>query len=119
MVQITLIRHGSAEDKKTGQSDFDRALTDKWCQKLLKLFIRHRESLNTIDTIICSPSLRTRQTCAVLCSIIDVAVEDILYDTGIYMFDNSYYILFDLINTHIYMTKIIFVLLVIIIVYQY
>ena len=93
MLQITLIRHGIAEDKKIWQSDFDRALTSQWRKKLLKHLEKHHESLCSIDTIICSPSLRTRQTCALLCSVIDIIWEKIIYDKNLYMFENNYQIL--------------------------
>ncbi len=83
-MRITLIRHGVAEDKNIGKSDFDRELTPYGRKKLLKHFETQYDILQSIDTVLCSSSLRTRQTCALLYSVIPFDTEKIIYDKRIY-----------------------------------
>lgn len=99
-MKLTLIRHGIAEDKKIWKSDFDRALTLHGCKKLLKHLGIHYDILQSIDAIVCSPSLRTRQTCAMLCTIIPFVSEKIIYDKRIYTFENNYYVLLNTIRIY-------------------
>ena len=90
MTKITLIRHGITEEKKGNQSDFLRALTVDGRIEFLERLHRHSNELQDIDMIICSPATRCSQTCHLLCSIIDIDPDLIIYDNRIYTFENSY-----------------------------
>lgn len=87
MTKITLIRHGIAEEKKPDQSDFLRALTQEWRSEFLDRLHRHNTELQDIDMIICSPAIRCSQTCSLLCSIVDIDSDWIVYDNRIYSFE--------------------------------
>ena len=50
---------------------------------------RHSDKLQDIDMIICSPAVRCSQTCALLCSVIDIDPDRILYDNRIYSFEEG------------------------------
>ena len=87
MTKITLIRHGIAEEKKGDQSDFLRALTPDGRTEFLERLHRHHDELQDIDMIICSPAVRCSQTCNLLCSLLDIDPDWIIYDNRIYSFE--------------------------------
>lgn len=86
-MKLTLLRHGIAEDKYLWKNDRDRMLTNHGREKLLNHLNEHHNDLHDIDIIICSPSIRTRQTCALLCSLIMIDPGWIIYDSRIYSFE--------------------------------
>lgn len=89
-MKITLLRHGISIDRETSSiKDFDRPLTAHGRQKLLNHLEQSIEILSTIDIIICSPSIRTRQTCAILCSMINIDPNWILYEPSMYEFEDE------------------------------
>lgn len=88
--EITLIRHGIAEEKKWDQSDFLRPLTPEWRSDFLERLHRHPNELQNIDIIICSPAVRCSQTCNLLCSLLDIDPDWIIYDNRIYTFEEQY-----------------------------
>lgn len=85
-MKLTLIRHGIAEDKNIGQSDWDRVLICDGRKKLLKSFEKNHDTLESIDMIVCSPSIRTRQTCFLLQSMIVLDPSRVSYDQRLYNF---------------------------------
>lgn len=89
MTKITLIRHGIAEEKKDEKSDFLRTLTNEWRTDLLSRIHRHHNELEDIDLIICSPAIRCSQTCNLLCSVIDIDSDWVIYDNRMYSFEES------------------------------
>lgn len=83
-MHLTLIRHGIAENKHPRQMDIDRALTTHGRKKLLHRFEEEIEYLQSIDVVLCSTATRTRQTCAMLCAVVDIDLHRICYDRRIY-----------------------------------
>ena len=100
-IKITLLRHAIAQDRKAGESDFLRVLTPEGRKACLKHLEKHAEQLQDIDLILCSPSLRTRQTYALLSSLIDKESQEIVYDEAIYMFEDNHEKLLEIIKNNI------------------
>lgn len=95
---LTLIRHGIAEDKNLWKLDLDRMLTWEGRKKQLRSLEKNAESLKSIDTVICSPSARTRQTMALLQSVVVIDEDKIVMDKRIYTFSDNYTLLLDVIK---------------------
>lgn len=70
MILLSLIRHGNAEDRddfaQSGQPDVLRPLTPKGILQLKALRKEQKKLLKSVDQILCSPAMRTRQTAAEL-----------------------------------------------------
>lgn len=54
--------------------------------------------MKSIDTVICSPSARTRQTMALLQSVVVIDEDKIVMDKRIYTFSDNYTLLLDVIK---------------------
>lgn len=58
--------------------------------EFLERLHRHSAELQDIDVIVCSPALRCSQTCNLLCSVIDIEPERVIYDNRIYAHEQGY-----------------------------
>ena len=100
-IKITLLRHAIARDRKAGESDFLRVLPPDGRKACLKHLEKQSEHLHDIDLILCSPSMRTRQTYSLLSSLIDKKSQEIIYDEAIYTFEDNYEKLLEIIKNNI------------------
>ena len=83
MKTAVFLRHSLAENKKTGQSDFDRKITQEGVSLAKDMAIKLKKEIGHFDLAIISPALRTRQTA-------EVFLEEINAER-IEFFDNLYY----------------------------
>lgn len=85
MKNIFLLRHANAENSIG--SDFERNLTEKGVLKCQDVSNYLKKYIQNIDLIICSPSLRTRQTIKNILSNLNITksiqYEDELYETSL------------------------------------
>jgi phosphohistidine phosphatase len=81
---IILLRHGESADKQTGQSDFDRTLTDRGRHAIeeLGLFLIRQKIFP--DVILSSNAVRTTQTSQVLLESLERPKTPIIYDPVLY-----------------------------------
>ncbi|MHC5307353.1 SixA phosphatase family protein [Bartonella sp. LJL80] len=82
---IALLRHAEAEKAKTGMLDFDRPLSQHGREQARHIGAEIRESLKPPLHVLCSPSLRTKQTLEALDLTIlaDINYYNLLYDGGV------------------------------------
>lgn len=66
MKQIILLRHARAIKDTWGQPDFERALTERGLEDAHRLSDYLHNHGIAPDKVLCSPALRTRQTCETL-----------------------------------------------------
>jgi len=75
-MQIYLLRHGIAEDRRPGGSDAERALTNDGKEKLRRVLARARAADAAPSVILSSPLVRAVQTA-------EIAAEVLRYDGNI------------------------------------
>ncbi len=71
-----LMRH--AEASWAANTDQDRQLTERGRQDVLQLVLRHQCDLQTIQKIVCSPYLRTRQTAQIIAA--SIGIEKLVFE---------------------------------------
>ncbi|MCU7494529.1 MAG: hypothetical protein HF314_01285 [Ignavibacteria bacterium] len=64
-MNVYLVRHGAAEDKKPGESDFDRELTEEGKKKMTLAVKGWKNLIPRLDTLVSSPLIRAVQTAEV------------------------------------------------------
>jgi phosphohistidine phosphatase len=69
-MQIYVLRHGIAEDRKPGRSDAERALTDEGREKLRRVLKRARAAGAAPSLILSSPFRRAMETAAVAAEVL-------------------------------------------------
>lgn len=88
MKKIYVMRHANAQSIKHFSSDKERALSEKGLQELKNIRILTQRSFETISLVLCSSSVRTRETLwQVLPSL--SCVETILYLDTLYHADHE------------------------------
>jgi len=75
MMQIYILRHGIAEDRKPGRPDSERALTDEGREKLRRVLKRARGAGVTPAAILSSPYRRALETAEIAAQELDFAGE--------------------------------------------
>lgn len=100
MKRIILVRHAKSSWDNVNLSDFERPLSSRWIKEIKFVSkILKKLDLKT-DLILCSSSVRTRETLEWLWEELDASNEKIVYDKWIYDYHMSegldYY--FDLIS---------------------
>ncbi len=96
--RLIIMRHAKSDWSEENRSDFDRPLTarGKEAAKLMSKWLKHKQY--RIDLIICSPALRTKQTCQLVSQELGIPQNNILWETGIY--EASLNNLLALVNQH-------------------
>lgn len=74
-MQLFLLRHGQAEDRRAGGTDFDRALTAEGRAELARIARGLRRLEVVPDVILSSPLVRARQTAAIVAPVLGCEVE--------------------------------------------
>lgn len=65
-MNLYLVRHGAAEDKKPGGRDFDRELTEEGKKKMLTAAKGWKNIIPELDTLVSSPLVRALQTAEIV-----------------------------------------------------
>lgn len=78
-MNLYLIRHGIAEDKKPGQRDYDRELTEEGRKKMAAASKAWKEIIPSFDTLISSPLIRALQTAEIVRKAYGIK-EDVIQD---------------------------------------
>jgi phosphohistidine phosphatase len=96
--RLLIMRHAKSDWSEEGRPDFDRPLTARGRKiaKRMGKWLRHNQ--HRIDRIICSPALRTKQTCQRVAKKLSVPSNRILWEEGIY--EASLSDLLGIINLH-------------------
>jgi phosphohistidine phosphatase len=74
-MQIYLLRHGIAEDPRSGQADADRALTNEGIKRLRETLKRARTAGVDPGVILTSPYVRARQTAELAAEVLQYSGE--------------------------------------------
>jgi len=81
---IYLARHAKSAWDTDAASDFDRPLSNRGQQDVVRVGKKFAELGWKPDKIISSPALRARQTCEVLCENIGISADRIIWNDDIY-----------------------------------
>lgn len=65
-MNLYLVRHGAAEDKKQGQRDFDRELTEEGKKKMSAAAKGWKNIIPDFDTLVSSPLVRALETAEIV-----------------------------------------------------
>lgn len=65
-MNLYLVRHGAAEDKKPGGRDFDRGLTEEGKKKMSAAVKGWKALIPGFDTLVSSPLIRAVQTAEIV-----------------------------------------------------
>ncbi|PXW82561.1 phosphohistidine phosphatase SixA [Nitrosomonas sp. Nm84] len=81
--QLIIMRHAKSDWSEGNGSDFERPLTarGKKAAKQMGKWLKHRYR---IDRIICSPALRTKQTCQLVAEQLRLSQNHIRWESAIY-----------------------------------
>jgi phosphohistidine phosphatase len=88
-LQLLLLRHAEAEEKKSGMVDFDRELTPKGVNQCLSLGEQLKKNNINPDYIISSPSARTKLTAKFVFQSWGIKADQIQFDDSIYHGDET------------------------------
>lgn len=96
--QLIIMRHAKSDWSAENKPDFDRPLTARGrkAAKQMGEWLKHNQ--HRIDRIVCSPALRTKQTCQLVAKELSIPQHNILFETGVY--DASLDNLIFIINQH-------------------
>ena len=90
MKRLTLIRHAQADPELPGQSDWERPLTKRGSLDAAEMAKRLKSQRLKPDVILCSPALRTRQTCASFAKCLGIPEDKIIYEDDLYLADTKH-----------------------------
>jgi len=90
MKRLTLIRHAQADEQLSGQSDWERPLTKRGSLDAAEMAKRWKSQKLKPELILCSPALRTRQTCEAFAKCLGVAADKIVYEDDLYLADTKH-----------------------------
>jgi len=90
MKRLTLVRHAQADEQLPGQSDWERPLTKRGTLDAAEMAKRMKSHRLKPDMILCSPALRTRQTCEAFAKCLSVTDEKIAYEDDLYLADTKH-----------------------------
>lgn len=93
MKRLTLIRHAQADSDLPGQSDWERPLTRRGMLDAAEMAKRLKSQRLKPDVILCSPALRTRQTCEAFAKCLGVAKDKIIFEDDLYLADTKHLLL--------------------------
>ena len=81
---LWVLRHATAEAGAYGLSDFERNLTPQGQGEALKVGVWLDRHIGSVDMMIASPSVRTRQTTHALCESSGYSMDDVNWEKQIY-----------------------------------
>jgi len=90
MKRLTLVRHAQADEQLPDQSDWERPLTKRGTLDAAEMAKRLKSQRLKPDLILCSPALRTRQTCEPFAKFLGVAADKIVYEDDLYLADTKH-----------------------------
>ncbi len=78
------MRHAKSDWSSEYESDFERPLAARGIKatKLMASWLKKNQAIP--DKIICSPALRTKQTCQLILNKLDLAIDNIYWENKIY-----------------------------------
>jgi phosphohistidine phosphatase len=88
-LQLLLLRHAEAEEKKSGMVDFDRKLTQKGISQCMNVGHQLKRTNVKPDYIICSPAARTTMTSQITLESWGIDSCPIQYEDSIYHGDET------------------------------
>ncbi|HSW49016.1 MAG TPA: histidine phosphatase family protein [Bryobacteraceae bacterium] len=69
-MQVYLLRHGIAEDRRPGRSDAERKLTEEGKEKLRRVLIQAKEAVGSPALILTSPLIRAVETAEIAAEVL-------------------------------------------------
>lgn len=84
-LRLTLVRHGRAEDKGSGQADFDRSLDRRGVAEVAGMARRCLELSLVPDRVRASAAVRTRQTAEAFAQVLQVPASALSFERGLYL----------------------------------
>jgi phosphohistidine phosphatase len=81
---LYLLRHAKSNHDNLNLQDFDRPLDSSGIKEANQMAAFMKSKNIVPDLIICSPSLRTKQTCEIICNVNGCAANTISWDSTIY-----------------------------------
>lgn len=89
MKRLVLIRHAKSSWKDPLLGDFDRPLNKRGERDAPNMAKRLKEKKIFPDTVLSSPSFRTRATCNVFCETLNFDTSKVIFDRSLYHADTS------------------------------
>lgn len=90
MKRLTLVRHAQADAQMPDQSDWERPLTRKGLSDAAEMAKRLKSQRLKPDLILCSPSLRTRQTAQAFAKCFALSDDKIKFEDDLYLADTKH-----------------------------
>ncbi len=84
MKTLYLMRHAKAYQERDKYKDFDRPLTSQGIEDTKRIAAQLKTQNVEIKNIVCSPSVRTKETASALASELGIAKNTILMDDSLY-----------------------------------
>jgi phosphohistidine phosphatase len=84
-LRLTLVRHGRAEDKGSGQADFDRALDRRGVAEVAGMARRCLELELVPDLLRASAAVRTRQTAEAFAQVLRLPASALSFERELYL----------------------------------
>lgn len=85
MKRIILLRHGKAENQALDEQDIDRRLDPRGQAQTRSTGLDLLAKGVRVDRVLCSPSARTRQTCAILSETLGLPPGKVTYPKELYL----------------------------------
>ncbi|MES1147024.1 MAG: histidine phosphatase family protein [Solimonas sp.] len=90
MKRLTLVRHAQADAHMPDQSDWERPLTRRGLNDAAEMAKRLKSQRLKPDLILCSPSLRTRQTAEAFAKCLALSDDKIVFEDNLYLADTKH-----------------------------
>ena len=84
MKVLYIIRHASSNPAQLNESDIERTLNGTGKSQALLMAQKVFTNNIRIDSFICSPALRTRQTCEIFCELYHYPLDEIILEEKLY-----------------------------------
>jgi phosphohistidine phosphatase len=82
--KLLLMRHAKSVESAESGKDFDRSLAPQGAEATKTIGKWLKKNSYRPDRVICSPALRTKQTCQLLLEVLGIAEHDVIWVTEVY-----------------------------------
>jgi len=84
MKKLYIVRHTNKAEKKQGQDDYDRELSQKGLDQARQIASNLSKTISSTDLIVSSPAIRTKQTAEIFAEVLEYN-KSIMYNEVLYM----------------------------------
>ena len=84
MKKLYIVRHTNKAEKKQGQDDYDRELSQKGLDQARQIASNLSRTISSTDLIVSSPAIRTKQTAEIFAEVLEYN-KSIMYNEVLYM----------------------------------